>query len=135
PRVIDDDWERDHAAFHRALVSGCQSHLLLRFREAVHAQGDRYRHLYLQFAVDRRDHLGEHRRIMAAALGRDAEETVRLVREHLRRTVEELLARGFLQGAEDGEGTTSADDERSVSGKERDNGRKNGSDGKAGGTA
>jgi GntR family transcriptional regulator, carbon starvation induced regulator len=99
PRVIDDDWEAAHTAFHHALVSGYDSPMLRQFRDVVLAQSDRYRHIYLQYASKGRDHLSEHRQIMDAALRRDADHTVELVTKHLKRTVDLLLSAGFAQDA------------------------------------
>jgi DNA-binding GntR family transcriptional regulator len=95
PRLLDPEWERHHAAFHHALVAGCQSPLLLQMRDAIYAQGDRYRHLYRAYLAGERDHLSEHRALTNAALQRDAEMTVRLIREHLELTVHSLLAQGM----------------------------------------
>lgn len=91
PRVVDPAWERDHTAFHHALVAGCNSPLLLQIRETIYVQGDRYRHFYLTYVAGRRDHLAEHKALMEAALRRDAEETVRLIRIHLETTVNSLV--------------------------------------------
>ena len=91
PRLVDNEWERCHAAFHYSLVAGCDSPLLLQMREAVYAQGDRYRHFYLTYVAGQRDHLAEHRTLMEAALRRDVEETVQLIRKHLETTVNSLL--------------------------------------------
>lgn len=95
PRLVDPEWERCHAAFHYSLVAGCNSPLLLQIREAVYAQGDRYRHFYLTNVAGQRDHLAEHRLLMEAALRRDAEEAVRLIRNHLETTVNSLLGYGM----------------------------------------
>lgn len=100
PRLVDPEWERCHAAFHLALVAGCRSPLLLQMREAVYAQGDRYRHFYLAYVAGERDHVTEHRLLMEAALRRDADETVRLIRRHLELTVNSLLAYGMPGAAE-----------------------------------
>jgi GntR family carbon starvation induced transcriptional regulator len=102
PRLLDREWERHHAAFHRSLVGGCQSPLLLQIRDAVYARGDRYRHLYRAYLVGKRDHLSEHRALMEAALRRDANKTVRLIRQHLQRTVDGLLAHDAEQMASRG---------------------------------
>lgn len=96
PRLVDPEWERYHAAFHHSLVAGCQSPLLLQMRETIYAQGDRYRHLYLNYVAGRRDHVAEHRALMEAALRRDPEATVGLVRQHLETTVNSLLADGLM---------------------------------------
>jgi GntR family carbon starvation induced transcriptional regulator len=95
PRLVDPEWERCHAAFHYSLVAGCNSPLLLQIREAVYAQGDRYRHFYLTYVAGQRDHLAEHRLLMEATLRRDVEEAVRLIRNHLETTVNSLLGYGI----------------------------------------
>ncbi len=97
PRIVSEEWERAHSAFHHALVAACDFPLLQQFREVVMAQSDRYRHIYLQYASQGRDHGDEHRQIMEAALRRDADQTVELMRRHLKRTVDLLLAAGFAQ--------------------------------------
>jgi len=91
PRVVDSAWERHHADFHRALVAGCNSPLLLQMRETVYLQGDRYRHFYLAYVAGERDHLAEHKMLTEAALRRDEEVAVRLIRIHLETTVKTLL--------------------------------------------
>jgi DNA-binding GntR family transcriptional regulator len=106
PRLVDPEWERHHAAFHHALLAGCQSPLLLQMWETIYAQGDRYRYLYLNYVGGRRDHLAEHRRIMESVLRRDADESVQLVRRHLETTVNSLLAHRLI--AEDGGGAATS---------------------------
>lgn len=91
PRVVDPAWERYHADFHRSLVAGCDSPLLLQMREAIYLQGDRYRHFYLTYVAGTRDHLAEHKMLMEAALRHDAEATVQLIRTHLETTVESII--------------------------------------------
>jgi GntR family transcriptional regulator, carbon starvation induced regulator len=95
PRLVDETWERCHAEFHRALLAACRSPLLLQYRETLYLQGDRYRRLYHSYAARERDHLGEHRSIMEAALRRDTEAVVGLIREHLETTVRDVLACNF----------------------------------------
>jgi DNA-binding GntR family transcriptional regulator len=104
PRLVDDAWERCHADFHRALLAACGSPLLLQYRETLYLQGDRYRRLYHSYAERQRDHLGEHRAIMEAALQRDAETVAGLIHEHLETTVRDVLACDFLKdgGVKDG---------------------------------
>jgi GntR family carbon starvation induced transcriptional regulator len=92
PRLVDEKWEGHHADFHRSLLAACGSPLLLQYRETLYLQGDRYRRLYHSYSARERDHLGEHRRLMEAALLRDADAVVRLIREHLETTVKDVLA-------------------------------------------
>jgi len=97
PRLSDPNWEKCHADFHRALLAGCGSPLLLQMRDNLFMQGERYRRLYQKYVARERDHLGEHRLIMEAAQRRDADECVRLVCDHLRTTVDDVLASEFTQ--------------------------------------
>ena len=95
PRLVDDEWEEYHSDFHRSLLAACGSPLLLHYREALYLQGDRYRRLYHSYSERERDHLGEHRELMEAALRRDADAVVQRIREHLELTVTDVLASQF----------------------------------------
>jgi GntR family carbon starvation induced transcriptional regulator len=67
-------WQRAYGEFHRALLSGCSSPLLLRIYTDLGARLERYVNLFGDLDSDReRDHHAEHRRIVDAVLGRDAE--------------------------------------------------------------
>jgi len=100
PRLVDDEWERQHGDFHRALLAACGSPILLQFRDSLYLQGDRYRRLYHSYAAKKRDHLGEHRSLMEAALARDADAAIHLLHEHLETTVRDVLASDFVKAAE-----------------------------------
>ena len=100
PRLVSDEWEHHHNEFHRSLLAACGSPLLLQFRDTLYLQGDRYRRLYHSYAAKERDHLGEHRLLMEAALRRDADEVSRLIREHLETTVRDVLASNFVKSTE-----------------------------------
>lgn len=80
---IDELWEQRHRALHLALLSGCGSPWLLRFCESLHDHCDRYRRLAkpASAAMDRLD-TGEHA-LVAAALGRQRQRAVQLMREHI----------------------------------------------------
>ena len=90
--LLDGEWEKRHRAFHLTLVSACGSPWLLHFREQLYDQADRYRRLSVQYLREPRDHLGEHREIAEATLARDADAAVFLIRRHLDRTIQILLA-------------------------------------------
>lgn len=84
---FDPAWTAAHAAFHIALVAPCDNRWLLRMRETLSTQYERY----LDFAVmvDRgtRDAAREHRGLMEAALARDADAVDDLIGTHLARTL------------------------------------------------
>ena len=78
-------WTEAHRAFHRVLLESCGSTWLLRFRDVLSDQAERYR----RWSVRRepgRDVAGEHRGITEAVLARDASTAVELLAAHYRRT-------------------------------------------------
>ena len=87
---LSDEWSAAHRDFHRALVAGCTSDWLLRLREMLYAQSERYRRLSVPAESKRRDLDAEHRALMEAALDRDANRATRLITEHLNLTTEVL---------------------------------------------
>ena len=70
----------------RRAASACDSPWLLRIREQLYVQSERYRQLSM--AKGDRDLDGEHRRIVDAALARDADLAVELLTQHLNRTAQ-----------------------------------------------
>jgi DNA-binding GntR family transcriptional regulator len=80
-----------HTAFHRALVESCDSPWLLRLREVLYAQGERYRRLSVPLARRPRDLAREHRDIMEATLARDADRAAALLARHMELTAAILL--------------------------------------------
>ena len=89
-----DRLEERHHAFHRALISACDSRWLLGFFETLYAESERYRSQSLgaRQAVNGRDIAAEHRAIAEAALARDADHATDLLAEHYRRTEAAVLA-------------------------------------------
>lgn len=89
-------WEQRHRAFHHALVAACGSPWTLRLVGQLVDQTERYRRARLLGARPRaalaRDVDAEHRKIMEAALARDADEASRLLGAHLARTADFLAS-------------------------------------------
>lgn len=79
------EWTEAHRVFHRSLVEACGSAWLLRFRDVLSDQSERYRRWSLRESPDR-DVAGEHRALAEATLARDADLAVRCLAEHYRRT-------------------------------------------------
>lgn len=77
-----DEWERANRAFHNALVSACGSTWLLKVRDLLQSQCERYRRVSISRTREGRDLHAEHEAIAAAAIARDAEQTCRLVEAH-----------------------------------------------------
>jgi DNA-binding GntR family transcriptional regulator len=91
PARSADDWAEAHAGFHSALVDGADSPWLLRLHGQLYAQSERYRRLSIPLGSMDRDVDGEHRKIMEAALARDAERANGLMRRHIGATTAILL--------------------------------------------
>jgi DNA-binding GntR family transcriptional regulator len=79
---VSEAWAEAHAAYHAALVAGCDSPWLLRLRDTLYAQSERYRRLSVPLARAERDLAREHREIMEAALARDADGACALLGAH-----------------------------------------------------
>lgn len=81
-----------HAKFHYALVSACGSRWLMRFRDVLFEQSERYRRLSMaQRGAATRDSMGEHRALMDAAIERDAAKASRLLADHFNTTTRFLI--------------------------------------------
>jgi DNA-binding GntR family transcriptional regulator len=92
PEGTSDDWADSHAAFHAALVDGCDSVWLLRLHGQLYDQSERYRRLSVSVAPRRRDIGNEHQKILDAVLARDADKAVELLSQHLQVTTDILLS-------------------------------------------
>ncbi len=86
--------ERRHHDFHRALIIGCGSRTLLDIFETLYVESERYRNPVISAPKSRskRDLKAEHAAIAAAALERDADGAVELLRDHYLRTAEMIAA-------------------------------------------
>jgi len=102
PDRMNEAWSAAHATFHRALVGACDSPWLLRLRETLYAQSERYRRLSVPLAEVTRDLNREHHDIMQAALARDAERAKALMARHLELTTRVLLEQSWLAAAPPG---------------------------------
>lgn len=86
PAATNPEWERLHRAFHRALISGCQSRWLLGFCDQLADQAHRYRQIARTGPRARRDELSEHRAIADRAIAGDVDGAVAALLEHYRLT-------------------------------------------------
>ncbi len=96
-RRISDAYKQQHRRFHDALIAACTSDWLKRFHATLHHHSERYRELVVSAnpAAHVRDILGEHRAMMDAALARDADRAVALVRDHIGTTAAILARTGI----------------------------------------
>ncbi|WP_142850251.1 FCD domain-containing protein [Telmatospirillum sp. J64-1] len=96
----DDAWEERHGAFHRALIAGCKSSWLLHLSGHFFDLNTRYRRLTMaKLQLPHRDHLDEHRKMMEAALARDADTACALISAHMSKTSFLLLEKNLQDGA------------------------------------
>jgi DNA-binding GntR family transcriptional regulator len=84
--VGDPAWKAAHREFHAALISACNSPTLMSMHRALFDRAERYRSLSAAVRPLPRDKQGEHRALMQAALGRDANLAVSLIDSHIRTT-------------------------------------------------
>jgi len=91
PERLNEDYAEAHGDFHHALVDACDSPWLLRMREWLYAQSERYRYLTVPLATGERDLVHEHAEIVEATLARDADRAVALLRSHLEATARLLI--------------------------------------------
>ena len=86
------DWWSVHAAYHRTLCSACDSPWLMRLRDQLFAQSERYRILGARLGRrDRRDVNREHQDITDAVLARDVDRATGLMASHFELTSKMLL--------------------------------------------
>jgi len=89
PERYGAQWERFNQEFHEALISNCRSRWLLLYRRSMYDHSLRYRMLSLKTkAFPRSQSAREHKQILDAALGHDAE------------TAADILAQHIVKGAE-----------------------------------
>jgi DNA-binding GntR family transcriptional regulator len=79
-------WSVRHSRFHAALVGACGLVWLMRFRDSLYEQSERYRQLALAIDPAARDIAAEHRAIVEAALAGDADTAAAELARHLERT-------------------------------------------------
>ena len=86
-----DDWVRANEAFHLATVTACDSQWLLRMRDTLNAQYERYRRASVAVQRQDRELAKEHQGILDAVTARDADRACRLVGEHFNVTTGTLI--------------------------------------------
>lgn len=84
--ALNDDWSIRHREFHMALLAGCGSKRLLEECGALFDEAERYRRLSARMRERPRQKSTEHENLMEAALSRDADRAVALLRAHIQQT-------------------------------------------------
>lgn len=88
-------WYSAHNHFHDTIVSACDSPWLLKLRQQLHVQGERYRLIAASMIHhDERDLDDEHQHLLDAISRRDADQAVALIGTHFLQTAQGLLERG-----------------------------------------
>lgn len=90
------EWERRNGLFHGALVVACDSSWLLRIRNQMFEQHERYRRLSRVTSLGSRDVRKEHKQLLETAISRDIDSAVAVINRHIQRTtdiVAEALSR------------------------------------------
>jgi GntR family transcriptional regulator, carbon starvation induced regulator len=84
-------WEECNKKFHEALNAGSHSRWIRHFLSILYRQSERYRHLALINSPDRDVHQ-EHLGIFEAAIGRDDDLAAALIEQHVRATLDVVIA-------------------------------------------
>lgn len=90
------EWEEFHRQYHHALISACNSNLLMGYCAQLQEQALRYRNLAPVVNYRRRHESNEHEAIRDAALNRDADEAVKLLIAHFEVTADIVVSSGAL---------------------------------------
>jgi len=90
------EWEEHHREFHLALISACNSSILINFCAELHQRSFRYRNLAEVVEYRDRHELEEHEELQQAVLSRDADKAVELLKKHYTVTSEILIESGHF---------------------------------------
>jgi len=90
------EWEDHHREFHLALISACDSDILIGFCAELHQRTFRYRNLAEVVEYRGVHELAEHEELQQAVLNRDADLAVELLRKHYTVTLQILLDSGHF---------------------------------------
>ncbi|MDB6060597.1 MAG: GntR family transcriptional regulator [Verrucomicrobiaceae bacterium] len=91
PKLLSEAYADAHREYHDAVVSGCDNPVLLKIREQLYAQSERYQRLSMQLVQYDRDLNDEHRALVEAAIARDETRAVALLRTHVEEILEMLV--------------------------------------------
>jgi DNA-binding GntR family transcriptional regulator len=86
------EWERRNRRFHEALVAACASPWVLRMRNTVFEQHERYRHLSRVRSFGSRDVSEEHRQLLNASINRETARATDVIAGHIQRTTDIVVA-------------------------------------------
>jgi DNA-binding GntR family transcriptional regulator len=84
-------WELRHRNFHRSLIAGSQSPVLIQTHAILFDRGERYRRISRQRRGGIRNTTGEHEAIMKAAIERKVDRACTLLQAHISRSRDNLV--------------------------------------------
>lgn len=93
---ISKEWEERHREFHLAVLSACNSGILLGYCTQLHEKTLRYRNLAAVVKYRERHELEEHRALQTAILDRNADRAVELLNKHFHITAEIIISSGSI---------------------------------------
>jgi DNA-binding GntR family transcriptional regulator len=93
-KTTSPEWEEHHREFHLALISACDSSILIDFCAELHQRSFRYRNLAEVVEYRDRHELEEHDELQQAVLSRDADKAVEILKKHYTVTSEILVESG-----------------------------------------
>jgi DNA-binding GntR family transcriptional regulator len=91
PSSRNPDWLDRHKTFHRALLAGSQSEILLAVSDDLFDLAERYR-LLSRLASGRRDAQAEHKALMEATMDRQTDLSIKLLNDHIQRTTDGVVS-------------------------------------------
>ena len=100
PARVSEAWAETHKRFHEALVAACDSPWLLRLRDLLFVQSERYRRVSVPLDRTTRDLVAEHRDIAEAAVARDTKAATEAIRAHLEKTTRILIQSDVVKAHE-----------------------------------
>jgi DNA-binding GntR family transcriptional regulator len=92
PVILDDTWSELHREFHLSLLAACPSERQRHWGASLFDQAERYRRFSGRFRKVAKRKTNDHRRIMDAALKRDADTACALLEEHILGTLRNVQA-------------------------------------------
>ena len=90
------EWEQLHRQYHLAVLSACNSNILLDYCKQLHEKTLRYRNLAAVVEYRERHELEEHRALQDAVLDRNADLAVELLNKHFGVTAEIVISSGSI---------------------------------------
>jgi len=90
------EWEEHHREFHLALISACNSSMLMDFCKELNQRSFRYRNLAAVVEYRDRHELEEHQQLHEAVLNRQADRAVELLKKHYTVTSQILIDTGHF---------------------------------------